>query len=60
MKRDGGAWNFDRENRGGFAKAGPGTIPAARRFRSDAIVRQAIADVEARFPDHPGSLAGFI
>ena len=56
---EGGQWNFDRENRGGFAKAGPGTIPDARQFRPDAIVRRAIADVEARFPDHPGSLADF-
>jgi deoxyribodipyrimidine photolyase-related protein len=56
---EGGRWNFDEDNRGAFPKAGPGPIPAPARFEPDAITREAIALVERRFPDHPGSLDAF-
>jgi deoxyribodipyrimidine photolyase-related protein len=56
---EGGVWNFDRENRGSFGQHGPGTVPAPPRFEPDEITREVIALVQARFPDHPGSLANF-
>jgi deoxyribodipyrimidine photolyase-related protein len=55
----GGAWNFDKENRAGFGRGGPGAIPPPPRFPPDAITREVIALVEKRFADHPGSLASF-
>jgi deoxyribodipyrimidine photolyase-related protein len=55
----GGAWNYDAENRGAFSKAGPGKLPAPRRFPPDAVTRGVIEMVNTRFADHPGSLAGF-
>jgi deoxyribodipyrimidine photolyase-related protein len=59
----GGQWNFDAENRGSFPKSGPtrgpGRLPAPRRFPPDAITREVIALVNARFASHPGSLEAF-
>lgn len=55
----GGQWNFDSDNRQSFGRQGPGLLPPPPRFTPDAITRQAIADVEAHFPDHPGSLDAF-
>jgi deoxyribodipyrimidine photolyase-related protein len=55
----GGAWNFDKENRAGFGRAGPAAIPAPPRFAPDRITRAVLALVEARFAHHPGSLASF-
>ena len=55
----GDAWNFDKENRGAFAKAGPAALPQALRFAPDAITQQVLADVQQHFPDHPGTLAHF-
>ena len=55
----GGQWNYDVENRGAFPQAGPGKLPAPRRFRPDAITRGVIALVNARFASHPGSLDDF-
>jgi deoxyribodipyrimidine photolyase-related protein len=55
----GGRWNFDAENRGSFPKAGPGPLPRPRRFVPDAVTREVLALVEARFATHPGSLADF-
>jgi len=62
MKNDlpeGGRWNYDRENRAGFGVDGPGRIPPPPRFRPDAITREVIAEVEQRFPHHPGRLDTF-
>jgi len=56
---EGGAWNFDKENRKPFGRRGPGVIPAPASFPPDAVTKTAIADVETHFPDHPGSLARF-
>ena len=55
----GGAWNFDADNRGAFPKAGPGKLPAPRRFPPDAVTRAVIELVNTRFADHPGSLEAF-
>lgn len=55
----GGRWNFDAENRGAFAKTGPGTLPAPPAFAPDAITREVFADIETHFAAHPGSVANF-
>ena len=55
----GGVWNFDKSNRDGFPAVGPGPIPLPKKFKPDAITREVIKEVEARFTDHPGDLASF-
>jgi deoxyribodipyrimidine photolyase-related protein len=56
----GGAWNYDRENRGSFGKGGPGMfVPTPASFPADAVTRDVLALVGERFADHPGSLARF-
>ena len=54
-----GRWNFDAENRDAFAKPGPKDVPAPLWIRPDATTEEAIADVEAHFPGHPGTLNAF-
>ena len=56
---EGGQWNFDRDNRKPFPKKGPGLIPPPELFVPDAITKRVLAEVEERYPDHPGSLAHF-
>jgi deoxyribodipyrimidine photolyase-related protein len=53
----GGAWNFDAENRKRLP-AGQ-TVPKRLRFAPDAITRDVIALVAARFPDHFGDIEPF-
>ena len=55
----GGQWNFDADNRSGFPRGGPGAIPPPAAFAPDAITREVIDLVRARFADHPGSLDHF-
>ncbi|MFN0066811.1 MAG: cryptochrome/photolyase family protein [Limisphaerales bacterium] len=55
----GGAWNYDAENRRSFGKAGPGRLPAPRRFLPDATTRAVLDLVAARFAGHPGRLEHF-
>lgn len=55
----GGRWNFDADNRASFGKEGPGVLPQPESFAPDAITRAAMADVEAHFGAHPGSLERF-
>ncbi len=55
----GGRWNFDAENRGHFAKTGPGFLPQRLTFPPDTITRDVIAMVNRIFPDHPGTLDDF-
>ena len=55
----GGQWNFDADNRAAFGKAGPGQVPARSRFEPDALTREVMALVEARFAGHPGHLDSF-
>ena len=56
---EGGAWNFDADNRGTFGKAGPGLTPAPAAFPPDRITRDVIALVDVQFPDHPGNTSKF-
>jgi deoxyribodipyrimidine photolyase-related protein len=58
-KPAGGAWNFDKENRGSFGADGPGLVPAPALFSPDAITGEVIALVSERFAGHPGSLDRF-
>jgi deoxyribodipyrimidine photolyase-related protein len=55
----GGAWNFDKDNRGHFGRAGPGELPPRACFEPDEITRETLAEVASRFADHPGSLDSF-
>jgi deoxyribodipyrimidine photolyase-related protein len=55
----GGRWNFDADNRESFGPGGPGPLPARATFEPDAITREVIALVEARFAGHPGTLGDF-
>jgi deoxyribodipyrimidine photolyase-related protein len=56
---EGGQWNFDEDNREAFGASGPGTVPPRAVFEPDAITREVIALVEARFASHPGQLNSF-
>lgn len=54
---EGGAWNYDRENRD---TPPPGhRFPKIPRFRPDATTRQVLQAVERRFADHFGELRDF-
>ena len=55
----GGRWNFDADNREAFSADGPGAVPPRIRFEPDAVTREVIALVNARFAQHPGSLDSF-
>jgi len=55
----GGQWNFDADNREAFGAAGPGAVPPPSAFEPDALTREVIALVGARFAAHPGRLDGF-
>jgi len=55
----GGEWNFDKQNRESFGKDGPQDLPPIPRFEPDEVTREVLELVEARWPDHPGSLEGF-
>ena len=55
----GGQWNFDADNREAFGSNGPGAVPPRPVFEPDAITREVMALVEARFPEHPGRLDSF-
>ncbi|MEY4413680.1 MAG: hypothetical protein RIQ53_973 [Pseudomonadota bacterium] len=55
----GGQWNFDADNRAAFGADGPGAVPPRSRFTPDAITREVIALVRARYADHPGRLDDF-
>jgi deoxyribodipyrimidine photolyase-related protein len=54
---EGGAWNFDRENRRPFPAAGPATPPPPpARFRPDATTLEVIRMVRGALPRLPGRL----
>jgi deoxyribodipyrimidine photolyase-related protein len=53
----GGQWNFDKENRKALPKGVK--VPARPQLAPDAVTREVIAMVEARFADHFGTLAQF-
>ncbi|MGE0310253.1 MAG: cryptochrome/photolyase family protein [Lautropia sp.] len=56
---EGGRWNFDADNRSAYPRQGPGPIPPPAGFAPDALTRQVIDEVRARFGSHPGSLDAF-
>ncbi|MBC8118430.1 MAG: cryptochrome/photolyase family protein, partial [Burkholderiaceae bacterium] len=58
-KPTGGRWNFDQENRGSFARMGPGPIPSAPSLGPDATTRGALLLADQRFAAHPGSVSNF-
>jgi len=55
----GGDWNFDKENRGSFGKSGPRDPGQGPAHQPDAVTREVIELVNARFAQHPGSLTRF-
>lgn len=55
----GGAWNFDKENRGSFGKSGPGDLRSPRSSNPDETTQAVLDLVNERFADHPGELADF-
>lgn len=56
---EGGAWNFDKENRKTFGKSGPGLVPRRAAFEPDPLTQEVLDIVAARFGDSPGTLDGF-
>jgi len=56
-KPEGGEWNYDSENRKPLPKVY--APPARKRFAPDAITREVMALVEARFSNHFGDLSTF-
>ena len=56
---EGGRWNFDAANRNAFGRQGPGMLARPPSFPPDAITREVIALVDARFAAHPGTLDAF-
>ena len=58
-KPEGGAWNFDSENRKSFGRDGPPLHFPPRAFSPDAITREVIALVNRQFVAHPGDLSAF-
>ena len=57
---EGGAWNYDADNRKSFVKTGPVNTPAAPKVEVDEITLAMISLVENHFPNHPGQLSNFI
>jgi deoxyribodipyrimidine photolyase-related protein len=55
----GGRWNLDSENRAAFGPAGPEALPVPASFPPDALTREVLEVVQARFPQHPGDLGAF-
>ncbi len=55
----GGQWNYDADNRESFGRAGPGFVPAPRRFPPDAVTLGVLELVRSRFASHPGSADAF-
>ena len=58
-KPAGGAWNFDKENRGRFGRRGPGLRADPHYTEPDRITLNVIKLVEVHFSDLPGSLDHF-
>ncbi len=56
---EGGAWNYDKDNRESFGKGGPSGVPPLPRCAPDTVTREVMATVADRFGDHPGNLDHF-
>ena len=48
---EGGAWNYDTQNRKAFRKTGPKDIPRPPRVTIDRVTQQVMDTVEQHFPD---------
>ena len=57
-KPEGGQWNYDHDNRETFGKDGPNAPPPVR-FEPDAVTKEVVELVNARYPDAPGNLDYF-
>ncbi len=57
-KPAGRRWNFDADNRKALPKKGI-EIPPLPQLEHDEITRTVIAEVDERYPEHPGSAADF-
>ena len=57
-KPEGGAWNFDSDNRKSLGRDAP-RAPARFRCKPDAVTREVLELVEQRFREAPGQLEGF-
>jgi deoxyribodipyrimidine photolyase-related protein len=55
----GGQWNFDADNRESFGPEGPGDVPPRAVFAPDAVTREVLDLVDARYAGHPGRLDSF-
>ena len=58
-KPAGGAWNFDKDNRGSFGKKGPEETPSGPDSTPDPLTQEVLDLVAKRFSDHPGDLKSF-
>jgi deoxyribodipyrimidine photolyase-related protein len=59
-KPAGGAWNFDKENRGSFGKSGPPEdMPLPPKFPPDKVTSDVLKLVNEKFAAHPGKLEHF-
>lgn len=55
---EGGQWNFDKENRKSFGKAGPDKVKDTQ-ISPDEITQEVMEVVERLLPNNPGSLENF-
>jgi deoxyribodipyrimidine photolyase-related protein len=55
----GGKFNFDAENRKGFGRQGPQSLPVPLVFEHDSITKDVIKVVKEKFASHPGDLSHF-
>jgi len=50
----GGAWNFDKQNRGTFGRKGPDAIPPQKQFLPDDITKEVMALIDEQLPKSVG------
>ena len=58
-KPEGGKWNYDKENRKAFGKAGPGKLPGCIKFKADTVTKSVIQDVKKFLPGLYGNIEDF-
>jgi deoxyribodipyrimidine photolyase-related protein len=55
----GGQWNFDHQNRNSFTRQGPGILITPRLVKQNTTTNRVREEIEAHFPNHPGSTDNF-
>ncbi len=55
----GGQWNFDQQNRKSFTRQGPGILITPRLAKLNNTTNRVRDEIEATFPNHPGSTDNF-